>query len=207
VRRSCSGWPRCSSSRLVRTRRPCTAAAAWTSGSCCCCLVLKTVAKIATGRNASYQDAIWAFDLGTQRAQGGVARIAEMIEATGHPPRPVRQGGRGVHGRRRPAVADPATMQGYTYIFVPFHGEEAMEPVIHSSDHRSGKTCSRSRTAPPNRSSRSTKFTSGSTSSRTEMSTGHGLLPRVRAVQGAEAPVLRVRPGGGPARISSTSSS
>ncbi|AQK87101.1 hypothetical protein ZEAMMB73_Zm00001d038654 [Zea mays] len=53
---------------------PFRAAAAWTSGSCCCCLVLKTVAKIATGRNASYQDAIWAFDLGTQRAQGAAGQ-------------------------------------------------------------------------------------------------------------------------------------
>ncbi|KAF8715854.1 hypothetical protein HU200_026808 [Digitaria exilis] len=84
----------------------------------------------ATGRNASYRAAIWAFwSLNVLKT---AAKIAEMINAS-RPDMSVKvvaeymavEEDLNSDDERPP---DPATMEGYRYIF---HGEDVMEPVVH----------------------------------------------------------------------------
>lgn len=91
----------------------------------------------ATGHNASYRAAIWAF--WALNVLKTAAKIAEMIEVS-RPDLSVRVVAEYMaeymaeaDGVQQQPAADPATMQGYAYIF---HGEEVMEPVIHTGGHR-----------------------------------------------------------------------
>ncbi|CAD6271641.1 unnamed protein product [Miscanthus lutarioriparius] len=97
------------------------------------CLVLWLIIN-ATGRNASYRAAIWAF--WALNVLKTAAKIAEMIE-TSRPDLSVRvvaeYMAEYVDDSDQQPAANPVTMQGYTYIF---HGEEVMEPVIHTGGHR-----------------------------------------------------------------------
>jgi hypothetical protein len=84
----------------------------------------------ATGRNASYRAAIWAF--WALNVLKTAAKITEMIQ-TSRPDMSVKvvaeymavEEDSTSGGDQQP---DPVTMRGYRYIF---HGEEVMEPVVH----------------------------------------------------------------------------
>jgi hypothetical protein len=84
----------------------------------------------ATGRNASYRAAIWAFwALSVLKTAG---KIAEMIQI-GRPDISVKVVAEYMAEEEDATSGndpqpDPATMRGYRYIF---HGEEVMEPVVH----------------------------------------------------------------------------
>ncbi|RLN29327.1 uncharacterized protein C2845_PM05G32800 [Panicum miliaceum] len=87
----------------------------------------------ATGRNASYRAAIWAF--WALNVLKTAAKIAEMIQ-TSLPDMSVKVVAEYMAVEEDLAPddqpPDPATMRGYRYIF---HGEEIMEPVIHDGGH------------------------------------------------------------------------
>ncbi|KAJ1263569.1 hypothetical protein BS78_09G196000 [Paspalum vaginatum] len=78
----------------------------------------------ATGRNASYRAAIWAF--WALNVLKTTAKIAEMIQ-TSRPDLSVKVVAEYM-AEEDDQPYDPNTMRGYRYIF---HGEETMEPVIH----------------------------------------------------------------------------
>uniref|UniRef100_A0A0E0L4G9 DUF4220 domain-containing protein n=1 Tax=Oryza punctata TaxID=4537 RepID=A0A0E0L4G9_ORYPU len=91
----------------------------------------------ATGRNASYRAAIWAF--WCLNVLKTVAKIVEMIKAS-IPDQSVKVvaeymdveeslAAAAAAGEQQPA--NPRTMQGYKYIF---HGEDTMVPVSHEGD-------------------------------------------------------------------------
>ncbi|CAL4908989.1 unnamed protein product [Urochloa decumbens] len=87
----------------------------------------------ATGRNTSYRAAIWAF--WALNVLKTAAKIAEMIE-TSRPDMSVKVVADYMAVEEDLSSGDdqppnPATMQGYRYIF---HGEEVMEPVVHDHD-------------------------------------------------------------------------
>ncbi|WVZ99179.1 hypothetical protein U9M48_044512 [Paspalum notatum var. saurae] len=84
----------------------------------------------ATGRNASYRAAIWAF--WALNVLKTAAKIAEMIQ-TSRPDLSVKVVAEYMAEEEEHDLQpyDPSTMRGYRYIF---HGEETMEPVIHDGD-------------------------------------------------------------------------